>query len=178
MPLRLTGTVSPARGRFKFKFKTNLDALSHKIERLPRSAEKGHEAAVKRLDSLWNDIRILMKIQGMAPVRPIQWVTKKQKRAFFYTKGFGRGVPTKRTNRHRLAWEVVPNQNGAVLQNKEKGARFIWGDIRGKGQSPIHAGRWPKFQEVVTSVIKKWSEGRWSTVRSAFKKAFREEFKR
>lgn len=45
------------------------------------------------------------------PKYPIQWTSERQRRAFFATKGFGRGIPTRRTHRLSQSWDVVVNIN-------------------------------------------------------------------
>jgi hypothetical protein len=43
------------------------------------------------------------------PKYPIRWTTERQRRAFFATNGFGRGIPTKRTHAISQAWQVTIN---------------------------------------------------------------------
>lgn len=66
------------------------------------------------------------------PVRyPIQWTSEKQRRAFFATDGFGRGIPTRRSNKV-LAWRFTWDSEGAgkgrfVLANSVPYARYVYG---------------------------------------------------
>jgi hypothetical protein len=43
------------------------------------------------------------------PKYPIRWTSERQRRAFFATKGFGRGIPTRRTHALSQAWRVTVN---------------------------------------------------------------------
>lgn len=65
------------------------------------------------------------------PVYPIRWTNERQRRAFFASKGFGRGIPTKRTNKIINAWdaEFVPTDDGGmlVMSNPYEAAQFIFG---------------------------------------------------
>lgn len=82
-----------------------------------------------------------------APVRrPIQWASDKQRRAFFATKGFGRGIPTQRTGRvlaWRLAFTPQPNDAGGsiILENPTPYAKYVFGGFNAQGapQQPFHA---------------------------------------
>lgn len=51
------------------------------------------------------------------PKYPIRWTSERQRRAFFATKGFGRGIPTRRTGKLVNAWDIkVDTQTtGGVL---------------------------------------------------------------
>jgi hypothetical protein len=43
------------------------------------------------------------------PQYPIRWTSERQRRAFFATKGFGRGIPTRRTHALSRGWDVYVN---------------------------------------------------------------------
>jgi hypothetical protein len=43
------------------------------------------------------------------PKYPIRWTSERQRRAFFATDGFGRGIPTKRSHAMSQAWQVTIN---------------------------------------------------------------------
>jgi hypothetical protein len=81
---------------------------------------------------------------------PIAWQTEKQRKAYFATDGFGKGIPTKRTGEHTRAWVFVwksgaDGEGALTLQNRKKGARFIFGGFRpGNGfQQRMHKPNWP-----------------------------------
>jgi hypothetical protein len=44
-----------------------------------------------------------------APKYPIRWSSERQRRAFFASNGFGRGIPTKRSHAMSQAWQVSIN---------------------------------------------------------------------
>lgn len=99
--------------------------------------------------------RVKKKLQAPAPKPsyPINWDSEKQRRAFFATDGFSRGIPTKRTGRHEKGWNIVKLGLGYRMENTGPGAGFIYGDYAGQGQSKIHAGRWPLFQQSVEDEV-------------------------
>lgn len=41
------------------------------------------------------------------PKYPIRWTSERQRRAYFATKGFGRGIPTRRTHALSKGWNVT-----------------------------------------------------------------------
>jgi hypothetical protein len=43
------------------------------------------------------------------PKYPIRWSSERQRRAFFASDGFGRGIPTKRSHAMSQAWQVSVN---------------------------------------------------------------------
>lgn len=52
------------------------------------------------------------------PHYPIRWTSERQRRAFFATKGFGRGIPTKRTHKLSQSWDVTVNiQQISLFEN-------------------------------------------------------------
>ena len=100
-------------------------------------------------------VRVKGKLNRPAPKPsyPIQWDSEKQRRAFFATDGFGRGIPSQRTGRYEKGWNIVKLANGYRMENNAPAAGYIGGDYAGQGQSRIHAGRWPLFQEEIESEI-------------------------
>ena len=66
------------------------------------------------------------------PHYPIRWTSERQRRAFFASNGFGRGIPTQRTDRMVNAWEVTykPTPSGGLLwlENPVSYAGFVVGD--------------------------------------------------
>lgn len=75
-----------------------------------------------------------------AVVYPIEWKTEKQRKAFFATDGFGRGIPTRRTGKVSSGWKVEFRDNVIKLYNRVPYARFVYGgfDIRTENQQPFH----------------------------------------
>lgn len=91
------------------------------------------------------------------PVRyPIDWDSERQRRAFFATNGFGKGIPYRRTHAMRLGIHEervalgtnlrIPHPGGAVYGLP--GSPSTW-------QSRIHRGRWPYLLEVLFDELAK-----------------------
>jgi len=113
------------------------------------------EIGRKRLYDAALELRRRMATEGK-PVRyPIQWDSTKQRKAFFATDGFGKGIPTKRTGTYRKNWKVIPTQDGYDVGNPLAHAKYIGGTGRGGSQSNIHKGRWPNFKRQAEIVFNK-----------------------
>jgi len=85
---------------------------------------------------------------------PYQWQSEKQRRAFFATNGFGRGIPTKRTDTLKNAWTVTTQDSNwtmVKIENKSGYAPFVQGDWQQRGHA---ADKWRKFGQVVTDNLK------------------------
>lgn len=103
----------------------------------------------ERLSALSKDT--LRKLQAPAPaVRyPIQWKSEKQRRAFFATRGFGKGIPTKRTGKLQAGWKVIANvdyreglftvYNDATTRDYFTGQLIFYEQyVTGEKQQPFH----------------------------------------
>ena len=98
-----------------------------------------------------DQIREEISKPGSPPTYPINWDSERQRKAFFATDGFGRGIPTKRSNEYVEAYHVVRREDGAEVGNPLSHAKFIGG----RAQSNIHKGRWPIFWEVADVIIQR-----------------------
>lgn len=67
-----------------------------------------------------------------APQYPIRWKTERQRRAFFATNGFGRGIPTQRTGELQQGWDYTIDKfsDGGTFRiiNDVPYMRFVEGD--------------------------------------------------
>lgn len=115
--------------------------------------EKSKRAGRKTLEEVANAIRARMAEEGKPITYPVNWDSDKQRRAFFATNGFGRGIPTTRTGSYINSWTVSPMPQGYQVSAPHP-AGAIGGMPQSGWQSRIHRGRWnylPKVfaQEVV-----------------------------
>lgn len=112
---------------------------------IPRIGRKRIYEAMKRAQAI-------LRIPKSRPRSPIQWDSVRQRKAFFASDGFGRGIPTRRTGRS-LKWEISPTGTGYTLRNSADHARYPYGLHDGSGQSRIFAADYPLFSEVVENEI-------------------------
>lgn len=106
------------------------------MPRLTQTALRRREKGLKR------QVLKIVAVQGK-PVRyPIEWTSDVQRRAFFATDGFGRGIPTGRTGELVKSWdaafEFTPEGGGFSVWNTAPHAPYVVGDP----QQPMFAGRW------------------------------------
>lgn len=73
---------------------------------------------------------------------PFEFGTAKSRRAFFATQGFGRGIPTVRTDTLKRAWQTryrFTDKLGAlVIENTADYAKYVYG-FKGQRQIPGHS---------------------------------------
>ncbi|RMG82102.1 MAG: hypothetical protein D6712_15200 [Chloroflexi bacterium] len=101
----------------------NASIIDAPIERIMQAAQKTSSERAS-IDRDW---------LGADPgkvVYPIQWTSDRQRRAFFATDGFGRGIPTYRTGRVRQ-WGVVGRRSKSrfiyTISNKVPYAKYVYG---------------------------------------------------
>jgi len=122
----------------------NVDEIIAKVKR----------AGKKSLADVVENIRVRMSEEGKPITYPVKWDSDKQRKAFFATDGFGRGIPTTRTDNYRLGWKVDSMPNGFLLSNKHP-AGAIGGMPDSGWQSRIHRGRWNYLPKIVGQELKK-----------------------
>lgn len=77
--------------------------------------------------------------------RPIQWASEKQRKAYFASNGFGKGIPYKRSGKLQRGWEVkysyASNEGILTLENPASITPFVQGSL----QQPFHRNTgWPR----------------------------------
>jgi hypothetical protein len=107
-----------------------LKQIEFNLDRLPerfQNAMKGERGfAANRA------IRALRTVPG-PPIHPIRWTNERQRRAYFASKGFGRGVPSRRGSPPEVTagWrgEFIPTQDGGILAliNESDHVDFVQG---------------------------------------------------
>lgn len=78
------------------------EAVITDLKSVPRKYRKLYRTRIAELEQ-----RTLRTLKRPAPPvkRPIQWTSEKQRRAFFRSRGFGKGIPTKRTGALQDGWK-------------------------------------------------------------------------
>jgi len=132
------------------------------LERLRR---KWPLVSRQRMYDAAREIRRLMAVEGAPPTYPIKWDSDRQRKAFFATDGFGRGIPTVRSGDTSKAWMVVPVPGSPASEGYDVGnplahAKYLYGTARSaRTISKVHGGsgspRWPVFYKVAQAVIAK-----------------------
>lgn len=101
----------------------------------------------------------ILKKPGKRVRYPIWWESEKQRRAFFATDGFGKGIPYKRTGAYNAGFVIrrTPNASrasvGYTLINPVPYAKYVGGGASGTGQSTIHLDRWTLIRDAMDKAV-------------------------
>lgn len=137
-----------------------------------RALEIDERALLKAIESAGSQLVNAFDTQRMGdllspepgPVKyPIQWTSEKQRRAFFATDGFGKGIPTKRRGKLGKSWVMTSEHifGGVELlvANKAPYAQYVIGKPpgiapmqgfhRNTGWLPVEGQQEPFAQKVL-----------------------------
>lgn len=106
-----------------------LDAIDDAATRAPKLVESAYRRAVRGVGQ--RAVKALAQAPG--PVKyPIRWKSERQRRAFFATNGFGKGIPYRRSGELSAGWKyrVITDRDGGALTvfNDVSYTRFVQGD--------------------------------------------------
>jgi hypothetical protein len=106
-----------------------LTAVQELALTLPAQVEQLVKRTIRPFVSREVDIRLRV---APGPVKyPIRWTSQKQRRAYFATNGFGRGIPYHRTGALLKAWHVRGDYGqgfgGITVYNDAPAAAFVQG---------------------------------------------------
>lgn len=62
-------------------------------------------------------------------VRPRDWQSERQRRAYFATNGFGAGIPYRRTGKLAASWEMYAKDGTIVISNPSPIAKYVYGSL-------------------------------------------------
>lgn len=107
------------------------------------------ELFIKRSASVMYVALQRVQAEPGAVKRPLRWASERQRRAFFASKGFGHGIPYKRTGKLAAAWEwqtdFSPGNFAVRLVNPSPIATYVVGEK----QQPFHADTgWIKADDI------------------------------
>lgn len=91
--------------------------------------------------------------------RPIEWQTPKQRRAYFATNGFGKGIPYKRTGKLQKGWKLEfdygSNDGLLTLTNPADATIYVQGSL----QQRMHRNTgWPRADEITDKYQRDFTE--------------------
>lgn len=92
-------------------------------------------------------VKARMSESGAPVTYPVQWDSPIQRKAYFASEGFGKGIPYERTNHYPLSWLVDVKPYGAILHAPHPAGAV--GGLPSGWQSRIHRGRWPHLLTVL-----------------------------
>lgn len=126
------------------------DAIQEQAQRLPALVKRGLPRVTRPIDR-----RMLGELQAEpgSPRYPIRWKSERQRRAFFATNGFGRGIPTRRTGAMIRSWRVITtfDANGGeiIAGNDSPYVDFV----QGNRAQPFHIDRWPQAAPIYVKYL-------------------------
>lgn len=110
---------------------------------LDRFAAKFPNGTMRVLEATAKRVQKRMNVEGEEITYPVQWDSQKQRRAFFATNGFGKGIPYQRTFGSASTWQVQTFSGGVSLSAPHPAGAVSGMPNRNWWQSRIHRGRWP-----------------------------------
>jgi hypothetical protein len=138
------------------------DAVINDLKTAPRKFRKAYREDINQLAKR----AIATLARPAPPVKyPIRWKTERQRRAFFASDGFGRGIPTRRTGAINKGWkyEIVGDINTGLftIYNDATSRNYFTGEItfyeiyvQGIEQQPFHRiTGWQSSQDVLANVM-------------------------
>lgn len=132
-----------------------LEVLAEQMQKTPKLLE----TALKRQAGKFKS-RLLRElgIEPPPPDYPLRWASEKQRRAFFATDGFGRGIGAERTHALSQGWKVDVQGSaffGLDIYNTKDYARFVQGD----DQQPFHIDTgWPYAPQIISDAIPEYED--------------------
>ncbi len=145
---------------------TGLQSVMSRIESLPAETQRQilEDVANYGISAVFSEYPERV---NHGPGRPYIWTSEKQRRAFFASDGFGRGIPTKRTNELQKSWNYIIGQGEVKFINQANYAEYVVG----KNIQPGHVAdgwqnmiaQWPKklsfqsskFRAIVMEAVQK-----------------------
>lgn len=151
------------------------EVLVNDLKTVPRKFKALYR---KRIDTLAK--KTLQQLQRTPPKvkRPIEWTSRKQQRAYFASRGFGKGIPTIRTGKLQDGWKVINESdfteglftvyNDSTVRDYFTGAIVYYEEfVTGVSQQRFHRNTgWIRSQDILadamvsaeTIIIDTWAE--------------------
>ncbi len=131
----------------------NLEAVKEFISTLPRQIRgQATEAASEYL--IGNESRGLKhypaRVQHGAD-NPYQWQSGKQRRAYFASNGFGKGIPYQRTNSLSDGWTTINDGVKTAIVNDLPYATYVMDEYQQRGHK---ADGWRLVSQIISTNIR------------------------
>lgn len=111
--------------------------VSNPLSGLEAFIDQYEDVAFSEFSDVVSEVEPLMLADLREPVPPSNgvdpWTSAKQRRAYFATDGFGKGIPYRRTGKLQQGWNVTVDKtdNGfaVVVSNPAESAKFVVGSL-------------------------------------------------
>lgn len=130
-----------------------LEEVERFLKALPRGTMKVAIAAMSEyiLGDDTHGLRHYPPRRSHGAGNPYRWQSEKQRRAFFATKGFGKGIPSKRSYELSRGWQQSVDPYRKTLFNRVPYAKYVMGNQQQKGHT---TDGWRKIGKVITDNVK------------------------
>ena len=130
-----------------------IEELDRFLKALPRGTMKAAIAAMSEymLGDSTHGLRHYPPRRTHGAGNKYRWRSEKQRRAFFATKGFGRGIPSRRTGDLSRGWQASVDPYRKTLFNRLPYAKYVMGDSQQRGHT---TDGWRKLAKVVMDNMK------------------------
>jgi hypothetical protein len=130
-----------------------VEALEAFLKVLPRGTMKVAIAAMSEymLGDDTHGLRHYPPRRTHGKGNPYRWQSEKQRRAFFATKGFGGGIPSRRSGELSRGWQASVDPYRKTLFNRVPYAKYTMGDRQQKGHT---TDGWRKLGKVIADNMK------------------------
>lgn len=136
---------------------TGIEEIQEKLSQLPDAAA---DAGVEAANEYIIDVMRLYPPRVNHKTKRYIWNSEKQRRAFFATNGFGRGIPTRRTQQLASSWETVGKGKEQAILSTAEYADYVVGN---KMQHGHVADGWSSvkmtIRERTEKIIRKFDAG-------------------
>jgi hypothetical protein len=130
-----------------------LEEVERFLKELPRGTMKVAIAAMSEyiLGDDTHGLRHYPPRRSHGAGNPYRWQSEKQRRAFFATKGFGKGIPSRRSYELSRGWQQSVDPYRKTLFNRVPYAKYVMGNQQQKGHT---TDGWRKIGKVITDNVK------------------------
>ena len=130
-----------------------LEEVQAFLKALPRGTMKVAIAAMSEyiLGDDTHGLRHYPPSRSHGAGNPYRWQSEKQRRAFFATKGFGKGIPSRRSYELSRGWQQSVDPYRKTLFNRVPYAKYVMGNQQQIGHT---TDGWRKIGKVITDNVK------------------------
>jgi hypothetical protein len=130
-----------------------LEEVERFLKALPRGTMKVAIAAMSEyiLGDDTHGLRHYPPRRSHGAGNPYRWQSEKQRRAFFATKGFGKGIPSRRSYELSRGWQQSVDPYRKTLFNRVPYAKYVMGNQQQIGHT---TDGWRKIGKVITDNVK------------------------
>lgn len=133
------------------RVKSNVKLVRRDLDNLRLAIPK---IGAYRIREAGSTIRKRMEKPGKKPTYPLRWASKAQQILVMIKLRKAGTLPYVRTGAHGRGWKEEVTKSGIKVYNTMRTSKYLYGNMRGEGQSSIHVGRWLLLRAVYDSVIK------------------------